>query len=160
MARALDQAIVPHTQLEGRRFARSSTSANAPGANNASSLIPAGMPAALATTLPRHARLPTNPTLELKRAHTPLRLSQLERELVNHPDKAWSSWLLEALHTGVRVGYTGPRQARVSRNLHSASQNPSVIDEQLQQELLQQRIMGPFSTPPLEDLQCSNSSFH
>ena len=42
------------------------------------------------TTLPRHAQLPPKPAPELKRAHTPLRLSQFEMELVNHPDKAWT----------------------------------------------------------------------
>ena len=150
-----DQAIGPPTQLTEKKFAGNSTRASVLGESNVSSLTHVGMPAALVTTLPRHAQLPPRPVLELKRAHTPLRLSQLEMELVNHPDKAWTSWLLEALCDSVRIGYTGPRHARVSRNLHSASLNPAAIDKQLKEELLQQRILGPFPIPPLENLQCS-----
>ena len=85
----------------------------------------------------------------------PLRLSQLEKELSNHPDKDWTSALLKALNEGVRVGYKGPRHTRISPNLTSASANPAVIDEQLKAELHEQRILGPFATPPIHNLQCS-----
>ena len=57
-------------------------------------------------------------SLELQRAHTPLRHSQFERELVHHPNK---SFILMALHNGVDIGYTGPRGLQNAKNLSSAS---------------------------------------
>ena len=97
----------------------------------------------------------SHPTLELKRAQTPLRLSRIEKELRSHPNKTWTGWLLQALHDGVQVGYTGPRNARISPNLHSALLNPAAIDKQLHEEISKQRILGPFSKPPIKNLQCS-----
>ena len=95
------------------------------------------------------------PTLELKRALTPLRLSQIEKELCNHPNKTWTKWLLQTLYDGVQVGYTGPRNERISPNLHSALLNPAAIDKQLHEEVSRQRILSPFSKLPLKNLQCS-----
>ena len=32
----------------------------------------------------------------------------VERELRNHPDKAWVSWLLHSILNGISIGYKGP----------------------------------------------------
>ena len=61
------------------------------------------------------------PDLELQRALTPLRHSQFERELINHPDKTWTNWLLNGIKNGVALGYDGPRGPREAHNLISAS---------------------------------------
>ena len=42
---------------------------------------------------------------KLTGAHTPLRHSQFERELANHPDKAWVSRLLTGIDMGIDIGY-------------------------------------------------------
>ena len=65
-----------------------------------------------ATTLARSAQNAP----ELQRGHTP-RYSQFERELVHHPDKAFTSKLLTALQQGVDIGYKSPIEAK---NLPSA----------------------------------------
>ena len=51
-------------------------------------------------------------------------------------------------------GYHGQRCQCISRNL-VAFKHPIVIDEELSKEVRAQRIVGPFDTPPLPNLQCS-----
>ena len=50
-------------------------------------------------------------SLELQRAHTPLRHFYFEMELVHHPNKSFTTHILTALHNRVDIGYTytGPR---------------------------------------------------
>jgi hypothetical protein len=52
------------------------------------------------------------------------------------------------------VGYRRPSVARVSENLRSARDNPEIIRKALCEELLEKRLVGPFSSPPLLNLQC------
>ena len=56
------------------------------------------------TTLLQPALAPSQHPCELQRAHTPLRSSTFEQELRNHPDKAWTSWLLAGIDNGVSTG--------------------------------------------------------
>ena len=92
---------------------------------------------------------------ELTRAHTPLRHSQFESELVNHPDKAFVSRLLEGIRHGVSIGYQGPRGPTNTCNLSSAYEHPDVIESELQKEVNSGRIQGPFVERPLPALRCS-----
>ena len=93
--------------------------------------------------------------LELQRVLTPLRHSQFERELVNHPDKAWTHWLLNSIKNGVALGYDGPRGPSEAHNLKSALEHTQVIDEELRKECLASQILGPFSSRPIRNLKCS-----
>ena len=86
---------------------------------------------------------------------TPLRLLQFKDELKLHPDPHWVSDILHGIEYGVQLGYNGPRHQRVSRNLRSAQEHPTVIDDELTKEMTAQRIAGPFDNPPLPRLQCS-----
>ncbi len=95
------------------------------------------------------------PLCELQRAHTPLRRAQFLSELQRHPDKAWVTWLLNAIDHGVAIGYTGPRRSRQTRNLASAAVHPEAIDKELHKELAAARILGPYAELPLPLLQCS-----
>ena len=94
-------------------------------------------------------------TSHLKQIITPLRLLQFKDELRHHPDPHWVSDLLHGIQYGVQLGYKGPRRQRVSRNLKSALEHPTVINDELMKEMKSQRIAGPFDTPPLPNLQCS-----
>ena len=98
--------------------------------------------------------VPSAPS-ELPGAHTPLRHAQFEPELSQHPDKAWVSKLLHGLSFGVRLGYTGPRQATFARNLPSAHEHPEAIETELTKECAAGRILGPYPRPPVPRLHCS-----
>ena len=72
-----------------------------------------------------------------------------------HTDPNWVKELLQGIDKGVSLGYHGLRCQRISRNLASASQHPQIIDEELGKEVRARRIVGPFDTPPIANLQCS-----
>ena len=85
---------------------------------------------------------------------TPINVEELNRELCSHPDRNFVYSLISALHHGTHIGYTGPQSPRVSRNLISASQHPEVVSANLEKEIQLGSVAGPFSFPPLHNLQC------
>ena len=62
--------------------------------------------------------------------------------------------MIEGFTEGFEIGYHGPDRHRISRNLKSADTNPDVVEKYLKEEIGKGRIVGPFSSPPLENLQC------
>ena len=86
---------------------------------------------------------------------TPLRPLIIERELVNHPDKAFVKQLISDLVHGCSIGYHGPQFVANAKHLSSALQHTNIINESLKKETEAGRILGPFHTPPLPNLRCS-----
>ena len=140
----------PHTLQKAKKSASGTMRAAAQGGKNASSHTSAGTQAARVSTL---AKCVPN-VLELQRALTPLQHSQFERELFNHPDKAWTDWLLSSIRNGVALSYNGPRGPSEAHNLKSALEHAQVIEEELRKECLVGRILGPFSSRPIRNLKC------
>ena len=143
-------------------------------ARSRTSATDASLPATPSSTVPvvsqepvRDARAPATPATEARdKVHllatnshlppvsTPLNIDILERELSHHPDPNFVHDLISALRYGAHVGYTGPRQPRVSRNLISAIQHPEVVSSNLNKEIQLGRVAGPFDSSPIPDLQC------
>lgn len=86
---------------------------------------------------------------------TPLRHSQFESELANHPDKSWVAWLTRSIATGVHVGYQGSRHALIADNLHSSHMHPNIIESELAKEVTAGRMAGPYPLHSLPDVHCS-----
>ena len=142
----------PHTLQKAKKSASGTMRATAQGGGeNASSHTSAGTQAARVSTLAKG--VPN--VLELQRALTPLRHSQFESELVNHPDKTWTHWLLSSIRNGVALGYDGPCGPSEAHNLNSALEHTQVIDEELRKKCLVGRIFGLFSSRPIKNLKCS-----
>ena len=87
-------------------------------------------------------------------ASSPIDIHRLEHELLHHPNRTFVNSLIHTLRFGARIGYTGPQQSRVSRNLVSASQHPEVVSGNITKEIQSGRVVGPFTSPPLPNLQC------
>ena len=102
-----------------------------------------------------HLPHPTEPSGPGSR--TPLRPLIIERELADHPDKAFVKQLISNLIHGCSNGYHGPHDqfAANAKHLSSALQHTNIIDESLRKETEAGRILGPFHTPSLPNLQCS-----
>ena len=104
---------------------------------------------------------PASPALELLRLqgklhpYTPLRCSEFQRSLSNHPDKAWVSWLLHSIKHGISIGFIGPRTPLKSHNLISAYQHPDIINSELSTEIAAGRVLGPFTEKPFVNLRTS-----
>ena len=87
--------------------------------------------------------------------HTPLRPQIFARFLSSHPDQSYVYNLIQSLTYGFNIGYTGPHLPLTAPNLPSAYQYPNTVDEALNKEVAEQRIAGPFPTPPYLNLRCS-----
>ena len=79
---------------------------------------------------------------------TPINIDVLSKELSGHPDSHFVANLINSLRYGTPVGYIGPRQPRVSRNLQSADQQPDVGTIQSDQEDRTGSRSRPFSISP------------
>ena len=93
--------------------------------------------------------------LDIRGPRTPLWPLILECKLRNHPEKTFVEQLLLDIRQGCNIGYTGPQFAFTTRNLQSASSQPSILDDTLATECSLNRILGPFDFPPLPNFRSS-----
>ena len=106
-----------------------------------------------ATTLLRGAA--AEHPISLHTITTPLRPFEFERELAQHPNKAFVRQLITDLTHGCNVGYKGPQFSHTHPHLPSAHLMPQVIDESLRRECDAGRLAGPYTDNPLPNLRCS-----
>lgn len=77
---------------------------------------------------------------------TPLVLSTWETKLRRHPDQDYAQVILRGIEKGFRIGVNQDQVFKsASRNMLSAQQNPSVIEEYIGREVEEGNILGPFS---------------
>ena len=98
-----------------------------------------------------HPRQHLPPPLQLPAplTHTPVNTHLLSSLLSGHPRRDFTSYLLQGLNIGFRVGYDGPHRARPASNLRSSLARPKVIDSYLEAECQAGHTVGPFPSPPL-----------
>ena len=168
-------SVLPLTPTENnvvpRQCALTSTSPPGAGAETAATRMCAA--AATPTATPSKIALSNNPVphlgtqefpdlvsearskVEQQRRHqkplvsSRIDINRLELELTEHPDRNFVFNLLSTLKEGARIGYSGPRSARISPNLISATQHPDVVSANLRKEVNLGRVAGPYPAPPL-----------
>ena len=84
---------------------------------------------------------------------TPININLLECMLVDHPDREFVVGLCSGLREGFKIGYQGPCQPYVSKNLKTAYMLPEIVDGNLLEEVKQGRTIGPFTQPPFKNFQ-------
>ena len=100
-------------------------------------------------------QMPLSPPLQLEsNISTPIKHSILTSYLEGY-DNTLSNFLVEGFQFGFKIPYQGPRQFRLSSNLPSIKGKESILNHRLQQELLSNRIAGPFTEPPFPNIQVS-----
>ena len=91
-------------------------------------------------------RTPAGIAPNLSPISTPLNIAQWRVRLQHHPDHEFSQWLLDGLREGFRLGIQEGSQLRPAMsNMQSARDNPRIIDDYLQAETAQGRILGPYN---------------
>jgi hypothetical protein len=76
--------------------------------------------------------------------------------LATHPKRDVVQVALDGIAQGVRIGYFGSRSAfRDCANLTSADEQPEAITADLNKEVLNGRMAGPFDPLPAPNLMCS-----
>lgn len=86
---------------------------------------------------------------------TPICVNALESVLREHPDRSFVLKLCSELRFGARLGYEGPRVSKISKNLKTAVENPTIVSDNLAKEVALGRTAGPFTSPPFENFQVS-----
>lgn len=88
---------------------------------------------------------------------TPVRILPLSFYLRLHPDRQFTSFVLQGLATGFHVGYISPATGLRSstRNHPSSVTNPLVINEYIQEEVAAGRMIGPLPRSISGGVHCS-----
>ncbi len=84
---------------------------------------------------------------------TPINVNLLESMLIDHPDRDFVVGLCSGLREGFKIGYQGPRQPYVSKNLKTAYMLPDTVDSNLLDEVKLGHTIGPFTSPPFKNFQ-------
>jgi hypothetical protein len=94
---------------------------------------------------------PTNPPNSLP---TPIKVKILEYYLQGY-DHNKTLYLINGFSHGFPLEFEGPREPSFCFNLKSALDNPAVVRDKLQKELVENRVAGPFPEPPFLNLKIS-----
>ncbi len=69
-------------------------------------------------------------------------------ELLSHYlDKAYMHILLKIIHSGIKVGYTGPPQKILEPNLPTANNAPDILTQDLDKQIAHNRVTKPDAIP-------------
>ena len=93
--------------------------------------------------------LPSNFYLGL--APSPINVNNLKAYLKSYNQNE-AKILLDGFIHGFSLHYQGPRAKRLSRNLKSAIDNPTLVQSKLNKEICEGRMAGPFTSPPFLNL--------
>jgi len=92
-------------------------------------------------------QLQENPPIpqSAQQIYTPLIVANWQFHLKDHPNQELVRYFLNGLRTGFRIGFSTPATLHSARkNMSSAIDHQSVVDDYLQAELSHNRISGPF----------------
>ena len=82
---------------------------------------------------------------------SPVDVEQLKRELTNHPDPTFVSYLVEGFENGFDTAINNlPSTSWICKNNLSAIKEPTITDDLLQKEVEKGYVIGPFQTPPFD----------
>jgi hypothetical protein len=62
---------------------------------------------------------------------------------------------LKVFRTGFKLGYAGPREFNMCKNLISAKENIKEVYAKINAEIEKGRVGGPFEVPPFKNMRCS-----
>ena len=71
--------------------------------------------------------------------------------LLDYPNRKNADFLIKGFKEGFRLGHFKDRVARIAPNLPSVQQHPEVIASYINEELSKDRMLGPYSQPPIND---------
>ena len=84
------------------------------------------------------------------------KLTAWSAHLASHPDVSFSSYILEGIESGFRIGYNySARRRSASHNLLSSIERPEVIHSYLLKEQENGRIIGPLDSSSCPPVHCS-----
>ena len=96
----------------------------------------------------------TNPLLKAAH-HSPLAVAAWAAALRSHPDTEFVGYILEGIQNGFRIGfnYKNNRTRSTLNNLISTKDHPDIVKKYLTTECTKGRMLGPFPTSSIPDIQ-------
>ena len=88
-------------------------------------------------------------------ATTPLVYAEWAKQLRLHPDVEFCGYILNGIAHGFRIGFDASKVQCVSakKNMQSASQHSSVVEEYLEKEVMLNRVIGPIPKNKISGVQ-------
>lgn len=87
--------------------------------------------------------------------HSPINSNYLDQLLSIYPKVQDAKCLSLGFKSGFSLNFNGPRKRLEFRNMISAFQYTSQVQEKIDKEVQLGRILGPFSDPPMFNLRCN-----
>ena len=85
-------------------------------------------------------------------------VDKLDR-LLNSYDPLIHSWLIQGLKLGFDLGYCREYTNIMVENLKSARSRPAIMSPLVEKEVINNRFLGPFSSPPFENFRVNALGF-
>ena len=85
-----------------------------------------------------------------------IKVAVLEAWLLDYPRQEDANYLLAGFKEGFRIPAVGEQKAFSAKNLKSVHGMERVVQEKIDKEVREGRVLGPFSTPPLDTLWVSS----
>ena len=93
----------------------------------------------------------------LRTIHTPLVWEAWEKSLAAHPDKRLTTFIVEGIKEGFRVGFDYHHRCQAApHNMASAREHPDVVSKYLALECAKGRVVGPLESELLPQVQVSS----
>ena len=102
-------------------------------------------------------RTSSQPIPEYKLANSPVNIANLKLELDKYDtvNRAHAVELRQGFSEGFKLGYSGPRELKLSKNLISAKENSEEVLSKIKGEIEKGRVGGPFEVTPFTNMRCS-----
>jgi len=108
-------------------------------------------------TLVHHtdARISSNPSISPTPTYSSL-CRELESSLSSHPNQDHVNYFLDGLTAGFKISFATPANLHAAkRNMSSATDHPTVVEDYFQAELDHNRIFGPFANSQCQSVHIS-----
>ena len=94
------------------------------------------------------------PQLPSPNLPTPVKVDRLISLLFGY-NHSTTEFLYSGFSFGFPIHFSGKRVSSTAKNLVSAFQHPSIVDDKIKKELASHRLAGPFRIPPLHPFRIS-----
>ena len=91
----------------------------------------------------------------LEKGPSPIRVHVMEEWLRSYPRQEDAKYLLKGFKYGFRIPAVEERKAFMAQNLRSVLGMECIVQQKIDKEVREGRVLGPFSKPPMENLRVS-----
>ena len=107
------------------------------------------------TRVLEEARSLTMVGVPLEKGPSTIKIKVLEKWLSTYPRNEDAKYLLDGFRYGFRILAEGESKVFIARNLPSIMGMEDIVQNKINKEVKEGRVLGSFSTPPIRNLRVS-----